>query len=191
MRTQKTRAGLAKRSPFTAALNFSISDVIYMDETKQFKCLTDLREIISELDGFYARPSVRGQHPTLYPEVSDGRYRTVCGVRVCDYTLSEDGQWVLPDDQMGLSFSSSWQHLKSAHKMVSRGAGKDVDVFWVLSRADIPKGMSFQPDRRASKSAKGHYLLTVNERMKISSLVEKLKWIADRMSVIKNAGDAL
>ncbi len=162
-----------------------------MDETKQFKCLTDLREIISELDGFYARPSVRGQHPTLYPEVSDGRYRTVCGVRVCDYTLSEDGQWVLPDDQMGLSFSSSWQHLKSAHKMVSRGAGKDVDVFWVLSRADIPKGMSFQPDRRVSKSAKGHYLLTVNERMKISSLVEKLKWIADRMSVIKNAGDAL
>lgn len=72
--------------------------------------------------------------------------------------------------------------------MVSRGTGKNVDVFWVLSRADIPAGLSFQPDRRASKSAKGHYLLTVNERMKISSLVEKLKWIADRMSVIKDAG---
>jgi hypothetical protein len=62
-----------KRAPQNRALNFSISDVIYMDETKQFKCLTDLREIISELDGFYARPSVRGQHPTLYPEVSDGK----------------------------------------------------------------------------------------------------------------------
>ena len=162
-----------------------------MDETKQFKCLTDLREIISELDGYYARPTARGEHPTLYPEVLDGRYRTVCGIRVCDYTLSEDGQWVLPDDQMGLSFSSSWQHLKSAHKMISRVAGKNVDVFWVLSRADIPSGMSFQPDRRASKSAKGHYLLTVNERMKISSLVEKLKWISDRMSVIKDSGETL
>lgn len=63
-----------------------------MEEVKKFKCLADFREIISELDGFYARPTVRGQHPTLYPEVSVGRYRTVCGVRVCDYTLSEDGQ---------------------------------------------------------------------------------------------------
>ena len=75
--------------------------------------------------------------------------------------------------------------------MVSRVAGKNVDVYWVLSRADIPSGLSFQPDRRASKSAKGHYLLTVNERMKVSSLVEKLKWIADRMSIIKDAGGSL
>ncbi|WP_444935133.1 hypothetical protein [Microbulbifer sp. JTAC008] len=162
-----------------------------MEEIKQFKCLTDLRDIINQLDGFYARPTVRGQLPTLYPEVSDGRYRTVCGVRVCDYTLSEDGQWVFPDDQMGLSFSASWQHLKSAYKMVSRGAGKNVDVFWVLSKADIPEGMSFQPDRRASKSAKGHYLLTVNQKMKTSSLVEKLKWVANRMAIIKDAGEAL
>ena len=48
-----------------------------------------------------------------------------------------------------------------------------------------------EPLQRASKSAKGHYLLTVNERMKVSSLVEKLKWIADRMSIIKDAGEAL
>ena len=113
------------------------------------------------------------------------------GIRVCDYKLSSDGKWALPDDQMGLSFSSTWQHLKSAHKMVSRIAGKSVDVFWVLSGADIPSGMSFQPDKRPSKSAKGHYILTVTEKMKISSLVEKLKWVADRMSVIHSTEKAL
>ncbi len=162
-----------------------------MDEVHQFKCLTDLREIINQLDGYYARPTARGSHPTIYPSRDDGPYRTVMGIRVCDYKLSSDGKWALPDDQMGLSFSSTWQHLKSAHKMVSRIAGKPVDVFWVLSAADIPGGMSFQPDKRPSKSAKGHYILTVTEKMKISSLVEKLKWVADRMSVIRSAEKAL
>lgn len=31
-----------------------------MDEIQQFKCLTDLREVISQLDGYYARPVPRG-----------------------------------------------------------------------------------------------------------------------------------
>ena len=163
-----------------------------MEELYQFKCLTDLREIINQLDGYYARPTESGAHPTLYSNRAEGPYMTVLGIRVCDYKLSIDGKWVLPDDQMGLSFSSTWQHLKSAYKMVSRvSGGKQVDVFWVLSGADIPAGMSFQPDKRPSSSAKGHYLLTVNERMKISTLVEKLKWISDRMSVIRAGGKVL
>lgn len=162
-----------------------------MEELYQFKCLTDLQEIIAQLNGYYARPTPRGSHPTLYPNREEGPYKTLMGIRVCDYSLSADGQWVLPDDQMGLSFSSTWQHLKSAHKMVAKISGKPVDVYWVLSGADIPSGMAFVPDRRPSKSAKGHYLLTVTEKMKISSLVEKLKWVADRMSVIRNAEKAL
>jgi hypothetical protein len=162
-----------------------------MDEIQQFKCLTDLREVISQLGGYYARPVPRGDHPTIYSNRDDGPYKTVMGIRVCDYKLSPDGQWALPDDQMGLSFSATWQHLKSAHKMVSRVAGKPVDVFWVLSGADVPSGMAFQPDKRPSKSAKGHYLLTVSEKMKTSSLVEKLKWVADRMSVIRSAEKVL
>lgn len=162
-----------------------------MDELHQFKCLSDLREIISQLDGYYSRPTPRGSHPTIYANRAEGPYRTVMGIRVCDYKLSPDGKWVYPDDQMGLSFSSTWQHLKSAHKMVSRIAGKPVDVYWVLSGADIPSGMSFQPDKRPSQSAKGHYLLTVTEQMKISTLVAKLKWVADRMSVIRSAEKAL
>lgn len=162
-----------------------------MEELYQFKCLTDLREVISQLDGYYARPTPRNSHPTLYPTRDDGPYKTVMGIRVCDYKLSSDCQWALPDDQMGLSFSSTWQHLKNAHKMVSRIAGKPVDVYWVLSESDIPMGMSFQADKRSSKSAKGHYLLTVTEKMRVGLLVEKLKWVADRMSVIRSAEKAL
>ena len=162
-----------------------------MEEVQQFKCLTDLREIISQIDGYYARSAEREQHPTLYQNRDEGPYRTVMGIRVCDYKLSADGQWVIPDEQMGLSFSSTWQHLKSAYKMVSRGARGQVNVYWVLSKADIPKGMSFQPDKRSSKSAKGHFLLTVNEPMKTSALVDKLKWVADRMSVIRAEGRVL
>ena len=76
--------------------------------------------------------------------------------------------------------------------MVSRvSGGKEIDVFWVLSGAVIPRGMSFQPDKRLSGSAKGHYLLTVNEKMKTSTLVEKLKWVSDRMSVIRAGGKVL
>lgn len=116
-----------------------------MDEVHQFKCLTDLREIINQLDGYYARPTARGSHPTIYPSRSDGPYRTVMGIRVCDYKLSSNGKWALPDDQMGLSFSSTWQHLKSAHKMVSRIAGKPVDVFWVLSGLIFQVGCHSNP----------------------------------------------
>lgn len=54
-----------------------------MDDIKQFKSLDDLKSIIAELEGFMARPVTRGQHPTLYPEMEEGKYRTVYGIRVC------------------------------------------------------------------------------------------------------------
>lgn len=162
-----------------------------MEEIKQFKCITNIREVIEKIDGYRARPVGRGAHPTLYSERVNGKYRTVMGVRICDYKFSADEQWVLPDDQMGLSFSSTWKNLKGAYKLVSRGQTKTVDVYWVLSGADIPFGMAFIEDRKPSGSAKGHYFLTVTEKMKVSTLVQKLKWVADRMSIIKSGGKAL
>ncbi len=162
-----------------------------MEELKQFKCLTDINEVIGKISSYKARPVERGAHPTLYGERSDGKYKTVMGVRICDYKFSADLQWVLPDEQMGLSFSSTWQNLKSVYKLVSRGKTKPVDVYWVLSGADIPSGMAFVQDRKPSSSAKGHYYLTVTERMKVSTLVEKLQLIAHHMTVIRSAGKIL
>ena len=162
-----------------------------MEELKQFKCLTDLSEIVSKIEGYKARPVERGQHPTLYSHQADGKYKTVMGIRVCDFKFSPDFKWVLPDDQMGLSFSATWQNLKGVYKMVSRGKTKPVDVYWVLSGADIPPGLAFVDDRKPSSAAKGHYFLTVTERMTVKVLVRKLQLVAYRMTVIRDAGKVL
>lgn len=65
--------------------------------------------------------------------------------------------------------------------------GAAVHVYWVLETADIPPGLEFVPD----EGKKGHYFLTVTRKMLVHQLVEKLQWIADRMSVIEDAGVAL
>ncbi|TQV71331.1 hypothetical protein FKG94_19650 [Exilibacterium tricleocarpae] len=155
----------------------------------QFKTLDDLRNIIKEFEGYLARPTRRFSHPTLYRkrDVQDGD-TLVKGVRKKDWLFSEDGQWILAHDQMGLSFSSRWQHLKGVYKMKEKhNQGAVVDVYWILEEADLPPKMKFVPDR----GKKGHYLLTVTERITLQQLVDKLKWVADRMSVIRNAEKAL
>ncbi len=157
-----------------------------MKDVKHYKCLTDLKEIIQGVENRRLRPIPRGDHPTLYKDRAEGKYRTVMGVRVCDYKFSTDEKWVLPDDQMGLSFSSSWTNLKFVHKMMSRKK-KPVDVFWVFSEADIPPGMKFQPDQEKE----GHHFLTVTKKMRIEELIYNLKWVADRLSIIKEGGSVL
>ncbi|WP_444915556.1 hypothetical protein [Microbulbifer sp. TRSA007] len=154
-----------------------------INEVKQYKCLTDLKDIIESVESVRIRPTPRGSDPIIYPERSEGRYRTVMGVRICDYKFSADERWVLPDDQMGLSFSGTWENLQFSHKMASRKK-KPVDIFWVLSEADLPKHMKFEKD----KERDGHYFLTVTKRIRIEDLVFNLKWISDRLSVIKEGG---
>lgn len=165
-----------------------------MDEMIQFKSRTDLKAVIEKLEKHYARPANPGKHPTLYEETLDGKFRTVMGVRVCDYNFSADEKWVLPNDQAGLSFSGTWKNLKDVYRMFTRGKNKDgseklADIYWILDKADIPENMAFIEDRDPRK--KGHYFLTVTEKMYVTTLVKNLKWIADRMSVIKDGGRAI
>jgi len=165
-----------------------------MDTKLQFKSRSDLKDIIDKLESHFARPVNPGNHPTLYVENNEGRYRTVMGVRICDYKFSVDEKWVQPDDQKGLSFSATWKNLKDVYRLFTRGVDehgkpRTADIYWILDAADIPSGMKFVEDRDPKK--KGHYFLTVTETMKVSSLVEKLKWISDRMSVIKDGSRAL
>lgn len=155
----------------------------------QFKTMDDLRTIIKEFEGALARPTRNLSHPTLYRkrDVQDGD-KLIQGVRKKDWLFSVDEKWVLPHNQMGLSFSSHWQHLKGVYKMKEKhNKGAAIHVYWVLEKADIPSGMKFEPDLKK----KGHYLLTVTEKLPLHQLVSKLKWLADRMSVIKDAGRAL
>ena len=83
------------------------------------------------------------------------------------------------------------ENLSGVYKMFSRGAEKAPDVYWVLSEADMPSGLKFEQDRSPSSKAKGHYFLTVTERMHVSKLREKLLWVADRMQRIQSGGKVL
>ena len=163
-----------------------------MNEEKQvhqFKTVDDLRSIIKEFEGALARPTRNFSHPTLYRkrDVQNGD-RLIQGVRKQDWLFSIDEKWVLPHSQMGLSFSSHWQHLKGVYKMKEKhNKGAPIHVYWMLEKADIPAGMKFEPDLKK----KGHYLLVVTKKIPLHQLLSKLKWIADRMSVIKDAGRAL
>ena len=156
---------------------------------QQFKTVNDLSAVIKEYEGMLMRPTRRLSHPTLYRRRDVGKHEKIIkGVRVKDWLLSEDQKWALPHDQMGLSFSSTYKNLKEVYRLKEKhNPGKPIDVFWVLEESDLPSGFKFEPDR----NKKGHYFLTVTERMLLATLVDKLKVVAQRMAVIRDAGSAL
>ncbi len=160
-----------------------------MSMIQQFKTINDLSAVIKEYEGMLARPTRRLSHPTLYRKRDVGKNEKIIkGVRVKDWFMSEDEKWVLPHDQMGLSFSSTYQNLKDVYKLKGKhNPGKSIDVYWMLEQSDIPPGLKFEKDR----DKKGHYFLIVTEQMLLKKLVDKLKLVAHRMSVIRDAGRAL
>ncbi|CAD6871890.1 hypothetical protein [Methylomonas fluvii] len=140
--------------------------------------VNDLREYIKGLGEFRARPIVAGQHPTLYIDHSQGAM--IKGIREKDYLFSPCKNWVEPHEQMGLSFSAGWNHLKDQIKLKRKwNKDKSIDINWLLASFELPAGLRFVQDTRDSQ----HYLLTVTERMTIDALVAKLLMIADRMAV--------
>lgn len=157
---------------------------------EHFKTLEDLREYIKRFDKYYARPIVKGEHPTLYLNPGSSKKEVICGIQRDDYIFSTDGRWVLPSEEYGLSFSGHWQHLKGIYRMKSKNnSGKAVSVFWVLEGVGLPEGLKIVVDPRDRK--KQHYLLCATRRMRASELRNKLQCVADRMSVIKGAQVAL
>jgi len=160
---------------------------------EHFQTLDDLREYVKSLreyikkgETFCARPTASGKDPIFYSD--DSKEPIVRGIRERDYLFSPCKGYVLAHTQMGLSFSAHWQHLKGQVKMKEKyNKGKAINVYWILSGADIPSGLKFEADKKNKK----HYFLTVTDKMPIGQLVEKLTWVADGMSVINDARKAL
>ena len=160
---------------------------------EQFKILTDLRDYIKTLESqqgrVLARPIPEGGSPVFYRscDVAKGT-EIIQGVQIGDFCFSNCRQWILPHDQMGLSFPANWKHLKGIYKLKSsKNPGKLVDVYWVLEKANIPPDLKFVPDQKDDR----HYFLTVTKKMTIDTLVKKLSWVADRMSVISDCSRAI
>lgn len=156
---------------------------------EQFKTLEDIQALIKEYEIILMRPTRKLSHPTLYRkrDAASGE-ALIKGVRVKDWFLSEDHQWAKPHNQMGLSFSSTFKNLKSVYKLKERhNPNAAIDIYWILEKADIPAGLAFVADQKKP----GHYFLTVTETMKLSTLIQKLKFIAQRMTVMRNGGKVL
>lgn len=114
------------------------------------------------------------------------------GIRICDYQFNFDETWIQPNPQMGLSFSSTWDNLQFVYGMqIKKAKKKPIDVYWILSEADIPPGLEFVEDM--SQPGKGHYFLavTVKEGMSVETLAGCLERVAYRMNIIKNGGSLL
>ena len=79
---------------------------------EQFKTINDLSEIIEEYEGkLRLRPTRKWSHPTLYRKRDAGEGEPIYkGVRDGDWFFSENREWILPHDQMGLSFL---QHIRT------------------------------------------------------------------------------
>lgn len=155
----------------------------------QFKTMENLRDLIKEFEKSLSRPTRKFSHPTLYRkrDVAEND-RLIDGLRAQDWKFSMDEKWILPDEQKGLSFSAHWQHLKGVYKMKEKhNPGSAINVYWVLETIEPPQKMKFVPD----KTNEDHYFLTVTEPMTIYELIAKLKWLADRMSVMSDARKAL
>ena len=117
----------------------------------QFKTVDDLKPIIKDLeDLLLTRATLHLSHPTLYRKRDTAEHDIILHVvRVKDWFFSADKKWVLPHDQMGLSFSSSFKNLRGAYKMKkNHNSGKQINVYWILEQADLPPGMAFVKDRK-------------------------------------------
>ena len=150
----------------------------------QFKTINDLSEVIKEYEGkLRLRPTRKYSHPTLYRQRDVGEGEILYkGVRDGDWFFSENKEWVLLHDQMGLSFSSTYKNLKDVYRLKGRwNPGVQIDIHWVLERPDLPPDLKFAADREK----KGHYFLTVTEPMLLETLIGKLKILARQMSVIR------
>jgi hypothetical protein len=150
----------------------------------QFKTITDLNLVIKEYEErLRLRPTRKYSHPTLYRKRDVGKNEILYkGVRDGDWFFSENKEWVLPHDQMGLSFSSTFKNLKDVYRLKGKwNPGAQIDVHWVMERPDLPDGMKFVADRDKI----GHYFLTVTGPMILPTLIKKLKILARQMSIIR------
>jgi len=80
---------------------------------EQFKILTDLRDYIKDLEKqkgkVLSRPIPEGGSPVFYSscDVANGT-ELIQGIQIGDYCFSNCKKWILPHNQMGLSFSAHW-----------------------------------------------------------------------------------
>ncbi|MBB3060342.1 hypothetical protein [Microbulbifer rhizosphaerae] len=154
-------------------------------EDKINKLIVEHRKLSGSHLGIVFRTVIDPNEPTLYKQGHHGKGEIFEGVRECDYKISKsDPNWVLASPEHGLSFSATMKHAVNTMKFLGGFQKKGTKIncaYWILENNEaIPKDMEFVQDPDNPE----HYLLTITKDMKISDLVFKLKWIAQRMTTI-------
>ena len=123
--------------------------------------------------------------PTIYKTETLGKHKVIQGIKEADYKFSKSDPFMIEaSDEHGLSFSSTFNQTKFTLDLLGRFQKKKtkIDVaYWILEDSKtIPEDMAFVQDPKNDE----HYLLVITKDMKITTLVEKLTWISQRMAVI-------
>ncbi len=128
----------------------------YIFETDLIKNLEELRK--------YIRPVGQKEHPFL---TNKG------GVRNVDFLISEDGKWVLPTNDKGLSFCTSLKQFKIVRKFKQK-AFDEVEVYAIDDRTILPPNMCLIRD------SPDHASLVVTQKMTLEALIAGLASLVAR-----------
>ncbi len=137
--------------------------------------------------GVMFRTVIDPNQTTTYEEGFHGRGKLNKGVRECDFKFSESNpDWIEASDKHGLSFSSTMDHAIDIMEFLGKLQKKSTKInmaYWILEgNPCIPQDMKFVKDPKSE----GHYLLTITKSMTINQLVEKLRWISQRMAIMND-----
>lgn len=174
--------GKKKKEPFVHQLK-TVSDI-----SERIQVLIDThRGIKTGKLGVLFRTVIDPNGPTIYEKGHHGRGGILDGIRECDYKFSiSDPSWIEPSEKHGLSFSATVKHTIWVMDFLGGYQKKGTKIrcaYWILEdNKAIPTGMKFVQDPKDPE----HYLLCVIKKMHISTLVEKLTFIAQRMAVMND-----
>ena len=114
----------------------------------------DLNKHLEELRK-YIRPIGPKEHPFLTKKG---------GVREVDFAISEDGQWVLPSTEKGLSFCTSLKQFRIVKKF-KQAIFQEIDIYAIDDMTQLPTNMRIVRDRP------GHASLIVTQKMPQTDLI--------------------
>jgi len=162
----------------------------------QLKTIHNIESKINELIQTYGalkggipralfRVQIEPHTATLYNTDSIGKKKVHQGIKEGDYKFSQsDPFWIEASNYHGLSFSSTFNQTRFTLDLLGKFQRNKTRInvaYWILEDSKcIPEDMVFIQDPNNPE----HYLLVVTKRMSITTLVQKLTWISQRMSVL-------
>ena len=173
---------MGKKKPYVFKNQLKTIDNI---ETKIDELVQKYRELKGGIPGVLFRIKIAPHTSTIYKTDTLGKHKVFHGIKEADYKFSKSDPFMIEaSDVHGLSFSSTFNQTKFTLDLLGKFQKKktQIDVaYWIQEDSKaIPDDMAFLQDPDNDE----HYLLVITKNMKITTLVDKLTWISQRIAVI-------